>query len=100
MASIDVPVALLEVAEAPVEDRAANLDRRGEVGRPWEGDKAPVRLVVLVDAVLAESEDVVEERCSHCWTPCEAYPTILGNLALAAVSRGSRELQPAPVQTL
>jgi MoaA/NifB/PqqE/SkfB family radical SAM enzyme len=44
--------------------------------------------------------DVAEERCSHCWTPCEAYPTILGNLARAAVSRGSRDLQPAPVQTL
>jgi MoaA/NifB/PqqE/SkfB family radical SAM enzyme len=26
---------------------------------------------------------VEEERCSHCWTPCEAYPTILGNLARA-----------------
>ena len=34
-------------------------------------------------------DDVVEERCSHCWTPCEAYPTILGNLARAAVSRGA-----------
>jgi MoaA/NifB/PqqE/SkfB family radical SAM enzyme len=31
-------------------------------------------------------EDVVEERCSHCWTPCEAYPTILGNLGKAALS--------------
>src|SRR5205807_2413309 len=30
----------------------------------WEGDKAPVRLVVLVDAVLAEPEDVDEERCA------------------------------------
>ena len=30
---------------------------------------------------------VVGERCSHCWTPCEAYPTILGNLARAAVAR-------------
>ena len=32
-------------------------------------------------------DDVVGERCSHCWTPCEAYPTILGNLARATVSR-------------
>ena len=38
--------------------------------------------------------DVVEERCSHCWTPCEAYPTILGNLARAAVSRATT-LTPA-----
>ena len=44
-------------------------------------------------------EDVVEERCSHCWTPCEAYPTILGNLARAAVSRGPAELQPIPAET-
>jgi MoaA/NifB/PqqE/SkfB family radical SAM enzyme len=31
-------------------------------------------------------QEVVEERCSHCWTPCEAYPTILGNLGRAALS--------------
>jgi MoaA/NifB/PqqE/SkfB family radical SAM enzyme len=43
--------------------------------------------------------DVIQERCSHCWTPCEAYPTILGNLPRAAVSRGSGALQPAPVET-
>jgi MoaA/NifB/PqqE/SkfB family radical SAM enzyme len=27
--------------------------------------------------------DVVDEQCPHCWTPCEAYPTILGNLVEA-----------------
>src|SRR6185436_9804223 len=43
--------------------------------------------------------DVAEERCSHCWTPCEAYPSILGNLARAAVSR-STDLEPAPVETV
>lgn len=32
-----------------------------------------------------------EERCSHCWTPCEAYPTILGHLAHAVVPT-----KPAP----
>jgi MoaA/NifB/PqqE/SkfB family radical SAM enzyme len=42
--------------------------------------------------------EVVEERCSHCWTPCEAYPTILGNLARAAMSRGPAELAPVPIQ--
>ena len=31
---------------------------------------------------------VVDEQCPHCWTPCEAYPTILGNLA-KAVTAGS-----------
>jgi MoaA/NifB/PqqE/SkfB family radical SAM enzyme len=43
-------------------------------------------------------EDVVSENCSHCWTPCEAYPTILGNLARAAVSR-SPDLQPLPAES-
>jgi len=33
--------------------------------------------------------DVVEENCPHCWTPCEAYPTLLGNLARAVTTRGS-----------
>ena len=44
-------------------------------------------------------EEVAAERCSHCWTPCEAYPTILGNLARAATSRGSRELHAVPAET-
>jgi MoaA/NifB/PqqE/SkfB family radical SAM enzyme len=26
---------------------------------------------------------VVNQDCPHCWTPCEAYPTILGNLVAA-----------------
>src|SRR5205814_6240708 len=47
----------------------------------------------------AEILRVIEERCSHCWTPCEAYPTILGNLARAAISRGTGQLQPAPAET-
>ena len=34
-------------------------------------------------------DDVVGERCDHCWTPCEAYPTILGNLARATFTRGA-----------
>jgi MoaA/NifB/PqqE/SkfB family radical SAM enzyme len=35
-------------------------------------------------------EEVAEERCSHCWTPCEAYPSILANLAKATTSGVSR----------
>lgn len=42
---------------------------------------------------------VKEENCAQCWTPCEAYPTLLGNLARAAVSRGS-SLQPLPVESV
>lgn len=45
-------------------------------------------------------DEVAGERCSHCWTPCEAYPTILGNLARAAVSRGSGELQPVRAESV
>jgi radical SAM protein with 4Fe4S-binding SPASM domain len=29
---------------------------------------------------------IVDEQCPHCWTPCEAYPTILGNLAKAVLA--------------
>ena len=43
-------------------------------------------------------DDVVGERCSHCWTPCEAYPTILGNLFKATTS-GSAEKAPVPART-
>jgi MoaA/NifB/PqqE/SkfB family radical SAM enzyme len=29
---------------------------------------------------LARRAEVVAEKCPHCWTPCEAYQTILANL--------------------
>ena len=45
-------------------------------------------------------EEVIAERCSHCWTPCEAYPAILGNLVRAAAARSSREFRTRPVETL
>jgi len=41
-------------------------------------------------------QDVIEERCAHCWTPCEAYPTILGNLGKATLSMGSSPKVPVP----
>ena len=40
-------------------------------------------------------DDVVGERCSHCWTPCEAYPTILGNLFKATTSVAQKTPEPA-----
>ena len=45
-------------------------------------------LVALWTSELARStrRAVVDERCPHCWTPCEAYPTILGNLMSAVRS--------------
>jgi MoaA/NifB/PqqE/SkfB family radical SAM enzyme len=44
-------------------------------------------------------EDVAEERCSHCWTPCEAYPTILGNLGKAAASVATTPKVVVPART-
>jgi radical SAM protein with 4Fe4S-binding SPASM domain len=32
-------------------------------------------------------QQVVTEDCPHCWTPCEAYPTILANLRRAVLAR-------------
>jgi MoaA/NifB/PqqE/SkfB family radical SAM enzyme len=44
-------------------------------------------------------QDVVSENCPHCWTPCEAYPTLLANIARAAVARESTPDElPASVQ--
>lgn len=48
------------------------------------------------DRRRALREDVVEENCSHCWTPCEAYPTILGNLFKATVTTGVRQKAAVP----
>ena len=42
-------------------------------------------------------EAVVEEQCAHCWTPCEAYPTILGNLARSVV-HADRSLEAAAAE--
>jgi hypothetical protein len=38
-------------------------------------------------AVRAARTAVAAGDCPHCWTPCEAYPTILGNLIAAARPR-------------
>jgi MoaA/NifB/PqqE/SkfB family radical SAM enzyme len=35
-------------------------------------------------------QNVIDENCPHCWTPCEAYPTVLSNLARAVAARGGR----------
>ncbi len=70
--------------------QVGNLRENGfDLRALWESDRR-----------RALRADVIEERCSHCWTPCEAYPTILGNLARAAASRASRDLQPAPAETI
>lgn len=38
--------------------------------------------------------DIVAENCPHCWTPCEAYPTILANLGRAVLTRRVGEPPP------
>jgi MoaA/NifB/PqqE/SkfB family radical SAM enzyme len=40
------------------------------------------------DAARRTRAGVVDEQCPHCWTPCEAYPTILGNLVAAVRPHG------------
>jgi MoaA/NifB/PqqE/SkfB family radical SAM enzyme len=39
------------------------------------------------DKRRALRQDVASENCPHCWTPCEAYPTLLANVARAAIAR-------------
>ena len=47
-----------------------NLRENGfDLDRIWRGDPA-VRL----------QREIAEKRCPNCWTPCEAYQTIVGNL--------------------
>jgi radical SAM protein with 4Fe4S-binding SPASM domain len=47
-----------------------NLRENGfDLGEIWNSKKS---LEVL--------REIEEERCPHCWTPCEAYQTVLGNL--------------------
>jgi MoaA/NifB/PqqE/SkfB family radical SAM enzyme len=41
-------------------------------------------------------QNVAEENCPHCWTPCEAYPTVLANLGRAVIARGGNKALPAP----
>jgi MoaA/NifB/PqqE/SkfB family radical SAM enzyme len=45
---------------------------------------------------LALRRNVVEENCPHCWTPCEAYPTVLANLARAVTRRGGKKALAEP----
>jgi MoaA/NifB/PqqE/SkfB family radical SAM enzyme len=53
--------------------KLANLRERGfDLSAVWS------------EQLRRETREAVKgERCPHCWTPCEAYPTILGNLARA-----------------
>jgi MoaA/NifB/PqqE/SkfB family radical SAM enzyme len=70
------------------DEKIGNLRDAGfDLGALWD---SPKRLEVR--------KDVAEENCPHCWTPCEAYPTLLGNLARTTVTRGARLTPSAPVQ--
>jgi MoaA/NifB/PqqE/SkfB family radical SAM enzyme len=47
-----------------------NLRENGfDLGAIWRGERA-----------VALQREIVRRRCPNCWTPCEAYQTILGNL--------------------
>ena len=69
------------------EEKVGNLRENAfDLRALWESDRRKML-----------RKDVADENCPHCWTPCEAYPTVLANLAQAAVRRSSgKELPPAP----
>ena len=70
-------------------EKVGNLrDAKFDLKALWDGDRR-----------RELRDDVVGERCSHCWTPCEAYPTILGNLGKAAFLPGSGAAEPLSVET-
>ncbi len=43
-------------------------------------------------------KNVADENCPHCWTPCEAYPTVLSNLARAVTARGGKKEIASPAR--
>lgn len=52
--------------------------------RDTEFDLAPIwRAAETLDRLA----QIRAEQCPHCWTPCEAYQTILGNLPRAVAAR-------------
>ena len=68
------------------DEKIGNLRENGfDLRAMWEGSRRKEL-----------RQDVIEERCAHCWTPCEAYPTILGNLGKATLSMGSSPKVPVP----
>ena len=68
------------------EQKVGNLRETAfDLGGLWASDRR-----------VSLRKDVADENCPHCWTPCEAYPTILGNLAQAAVKRTGARALPAP----
>ncbi len=50
-----------------------------------------LRRLWTTDLAKSTRQDVVDEQCPHCWTPCEAYPTILGNLVKAVTTALPRD---------
>jgi MoaA/NifB/PqqE/SkfB family radical SAM enzyme len=45
-----------------------------------------LRRLLTSDRSRTLRQAVIDEQCPHCWTPCEAYPTILGNLVRAVTA--------------
>ena len=71
------------------DEKVGNLrDNKFDLGALWASDRR-----------RELREEVAAERCSHCWTPCEAYPSILSNLGKAALASGTRQTQPLPAES-
>ncbi len=63
--------------DAPIGDlREVDFD----LARIWNSDRA-----------LEVRREIEEEKCPQCWTPCEAYQTILGNLVPGRRRSGKRK---------
>jgi MoaA/NifB/PqqE/SkfB family radical SAM enzyme len=72
------------------DEKIGNLRDAGfDLAALWESHRA-----------RALRQDVVNENCPHCWTPCEAYPTILSHLARSVVRSSKPEVSAggAPVK--
>ncbi|MEO5332775.1 MAG: radical SAM protein [Magnetococcus sp. YQC-5] len=39
-----------------------------------------LKALLAADRAREAVRDIQAKQCPHCWTPCDAYPTILGNL--------------------
>jgi MoaA/NifB/PqqE/SkfB family radical SAM enzyme len=59
-----------------------------DLARIWQGAEA-----------TSVQGEIWESRCPNCWTPCEAYQSILGNLVRPELPRALRRASPRAAST-
>ena len=67
------------------------LDRRIGGLRDVDYD---LRRLWASDLAVQTQREIWRYDCPQCWTPCEAYPTILGNLTRATFARATPAQPP------